>query len=124
LTYYNTSKFFKISSRLLLMKAHEKKEKKEITFQFAVALYKAMEDANFNPTKLALEIGMEKSHMQLIANGKKNLTLSSQIAIATGLGISYTQLAAYFDGVTKADEKKFIEYQKKQQALKAHNKKS
>ncbi|MBO9595544.1 MAG: hypothetical protein J7599_21765 [Niabella sp.] len=106
------------------MKAHEKKEKKEITFQFAVALYKVMEDTNFNPTKLALEIGMEKSHMQLIANGKKNLTLSSQIAIADGLGISYTQLAAYFDGVTKADEKKFIEYQKKQQALKAHNKKS
>ncbi|WP_300601652.1 hypothetical protein [Niabella sp.] len=105
------------------MKAHEKKEKKEITFQFAVALKKAMEDADFNPTKLALEIGMEKSHMQLIANGKKNLTLSSQIAIADGLGISYTQLAVYFDEVTKTDEKKFLEYQKKQQELKARKKK-
>lgn len=105
------------------MKAHEKKEKDKIIFQFAVALYKAMEDTNFNPTKLALEIGMEKSHMQLIANGKRNPTLTTQIAIADGLKISYPQLAAYFEGVTPADEKKFITYQKKQQELKAHNKK-
>ncbi|MGJ7031057.1 hypothetical protein [Niabella hirudinis] len=105
------------------MKAYTKEEKNRILFQFAVGLHKAMIDAQTNPTKLALECGIEKSHMQLIANGNRNVTLSTQIAIAEGLKISYTALATYYEGVSKADEKKFIAYQQKQQQLRAHNKK-
>ncbi len=106
------------------MKAHTQEEKEKIMVQFAVCLYKAMQDAGTNPTKLALEIGMERSHIQLIANGRKNATISTQVAIANGLKISYTQLAAYYDSVTKSDEKNFADYQKEQQDLKARKKKT
>ncbi|SDD79069.1 hypothetical protein [Niabella drilacis] len=105
------------------MKAYTKEEKSKILFQFAVGLHKAMLDAKTNPTRLALDSGIEKSHMQLIANGNKNVTLTTQMALAEGLKISYTELATYYNNVSKSDEKRFIAYQEKQQQLKAHNKK-
>lgn len=106
------------------MKAHNKKEKEDIAFQFAVGLFKALKDHGYSVNQLALEMGVEKSHLQLIANGKKNITLSTQIAITNGLKISFSEIASYYDSVTDADKKEFKAYQKSQQKLKGHVKKS
>ena len=91
------------------MKALEKKEKDNIKFRYAVGLYKAfLKSRHTSYRQLAKEAGMEPAHMQKVSVGKLDVSLTTNISIANALGISYTELAGYYDSVTKADEEIFI----------------
>ena len=101
-----------------LMKAQEKDEKDEIKFRFAVALYKALKDSSLTSfRKLAKEAGMEPAHIQKIAAGKLDVTLTTNIAINKALGIKYSQLAEYYDNVTPADEDLILQISSKVKKL-------
>ncbi|RPE05358.1 hypothetical protein EGT74_23505 [Chitinophaga lutea] len=51
---------------------------------------------------------MEAAHVQKLSRGKIDAALTTNIAVAKALGISYTQLAAYFDGVTQQDIDEYL----------------
>src|SRR5262245_33448327 len=105
------------------MKAQEKEEKAKIKFQYAVALYKALQNSSLKSyRKLASAAGMEPAHIQKIATGKLDVTHTTSVAIANALGITYTDLAAYYDGVTEEDTQKFLQYLSKQQAIRGKDK--
>lgn len=105
------------------MKALEKEEKDNIKLQYAVGLYKALKNSSFKSYRqLAKEAGMEPAHMQKIAVGKLDVTLTTNVAIATALGITYTELAAYFDGITENDTEDFILYLEEQKQLRGKKK--
>lgn len=100
------------------MKALEKSEKENIKLQFAVGLHKALKESSFKSYRqLAKEAGMEPAHMQKIATGKLDVTLTTNFSIALALGISYAELAKYFDNVTKSDREEFNRYIERQQLL-------
>jgi uncharacterized protein (DUF433 family) len=48
--------------------------------------------------------------------------LTTSIAIATALGMSYTALSSYYDNVTEKDTQEFIKYLETQQNLKGKDK--
>ncbi|OJW35495.1 MAG: hypothetical protein BGO54_04085 [Sphingobacteriales bacterium 46-32] len=105
------------------MKAQEREEKVAIKFRYAVGLYKALKNSSLKSfRKLAKEAGMEPAHIQKISVGKLDVSLTTNIAIAQALGISYTDLSAYYDGVTETDTQEFREYLEKQKILKGKEK--
>lgn len=94
------------------MKPKEKREKLNIKLRFAAGLEKALKNSGFSSFRqLALHIGFEPAHIQRIATAKVDIALSSAVSLAEGLGISYTELASYYDGVTESDIRKFLEQQ-------------
>ena len=94
------------------MKPKEKREKLNIKLRFAVGLEKALKNSEFESFRqLALHIGFEPAHIQRIATAKVDIALSSAISLAEGLGLSFAQLATYYDNVTEADIRKFLEGQ-------------
>lgn len=104
------------------MKALEKEDKNNIKFRFAVSLYKALlKSRHTSFRQLAKEAGMEPAHMQRISVGKLDVSLTTNISIANALGISYTELASYYDGITKTDEETFIQYLEEQKKLRGKN---
>jgi plasmid maintenance system antidote protein VapI len=105
------------------MKAQEKEEKAQIRFRYAVGLYKALQDSSLRSfRKLAKEAGMEPAHIQKISAGKLDVTLTTSIALAKALGISYTVLSAYYDGVTEKDTQAFIQNMEKQKKTRGKEK--
>ncbi|MEX6689674.1 helix-turn-helix transcriptional regulator [Danxiaibacter flavus] len=105
------------------MKAQEKEEKNLLKWRFAVALYKAVKESGIKSFRqLAKEAGMEPAHIQKVSVGKLDVTLTTTIAIANALGISFTDLASYFDGVSKKDEEEFELYLAKQKKLRGKQK--
>lgn len=105
------------------MKAQEKEEKAKIKFRYAVALYKALQDSSLQSyRRLASAAGMEPAHIQKIATGKLDITLTTSVAIANAFGITYTDLSAYYDSITEEDTKTFILYLKKQQSIRGNGK--
>jgi predicted transcriptional regulator len=107
------------------MKALEKEDKKRIKFRFAVGLYKALQDSHIKSfRKLAKEAGMEPAHIQRISVGKVDVTLTTNIAIAEALKISYSVLAVYYDNVTDDDTVIFLKYLSEQKKLRGKKKKA
>ena len=105
------------------MKAQEKEEKDEIKFQYAVGLYNALKDSSFGSfRKLAREAGMEPAHIQKISVGKLDVSLTTNVAIADALQISYSRLAEYYDNVTEKDREEFVLYLENQKTLKGKRK--
>jgi len=91
------------------MKAQDKEEKDRIKFRFAAGLHLALKNSKLNSfRKLAKEAGMEPAHIQKISVGKLDISLTKSIAIAAALGISYTELASYYDNVTDKDIQDFL----------------
>jgi len=92
------------------MKAQEKADKTAIKLRFAAALYKALSNSSIESfRKLAKEAGMEPSHIQKISVGQLDVTLTTSIAIAHALGMSFTELANAYDRVTEEDIQEFIQ---------------
>jgi plasmid maintenance system antidote protein VapI len=92
------------------MKAQEKADKTTIKFRFAAALYKALSNSSIESfRKLAKEAGMEPSHIQKISVGQLDVTLTTSIAIANALGISYAELATAYDQVTEREITAFMQ---------------
>lgn len=60
--------------------------------------------------QLAAEAGMEPSQIQKISVGKVDLTTTKLIAIATALGLSFSEFVTYYNKVTDRDEREFINY--------------
>lgn len=107
------------------MKAQEKEEKIAIKLRYAAGLYKALKDSPIKSyRKLAKEAGMEPAHIQKVSVGKLDVTLTTTIAIAQALGISFSKLSAYYDAVTDADIKEFLAYLEEQKILRGKNKKN
>lgn len=105
------------------MKAQEKEEKQSIKFRYAIGLYKALKDSSLASfRKLAKEAGMESAHIQKISVGKLDVTVTTNVAIANALGISYSSLATYYDNVTDKDKEEFIQYLEEQKKLKGKHK--
>lgn len=105
------------------MKAQEKEEKDLLKLRFAVALYKAVKESGIKSFRqLAKEAGMEPAHIQKVSVGKLDVTLTTTIAIANAMGISFTDLAAYFDNVSKKDEEEFEMYLSKQKKIRGKKK--
>ena len=86
------------------MKAKDEKEKNKIKILYAIALNKALKDSKFESYRqLAIEAGMETAHIQRIATGKVNVSMSVNIAIKDALGLSSSAYGKYFDDVTDED---------------------
>ncbi len=91
------------------MKAKERAEKLIIKVRYAVGLTKALKESKFNSFRdLALHTGFEPAHIQRIAAGKVDVVLTTNISLAEGLGISYSNLSAYYDRVTEKDILEFL----------------
>lgn len=106
-----------------IMKAQEKEEKAAIKFRYAAGLYKALKNSPLKSfRRLAKEAGMEPAHIQKISVGKLDVTLTTNIAIAHALGISYTNLSAYYDNVSEQDIQEFTNYLEKQKLLRGKKK--
>ncbi len=100
------------------MSGQTKAEKQMIKLRYATGLYKALKNSSFKSFRKMAEAGdMEPSHIQKISVGKVNVTLTVNVAIANALGITYSELADYYDGVTDKDIKEFQEYLAKQKAI-------
>jgi transcriptional regulator with XRE-family HTH domain len=100
------------------MKAQEKSEKQKIKLRYAAALYKALTNSHLKSyRKLAKEAGMEPSHIQKISVGSVDVSLTINIAIANALGISYAELAKYYDSVNEKDIEVFLQYLEKQKKI-------
>jgi transcriptional regulator with XRE-family HTH domain len=96
---------------------------KAIKLRFAVGLHKALKDSALKSyRKLAKEAELEPAHIQKIANGKKDISLTTTIAIAKALGITYSKLSAYYDNVTEKDTQEFLIYLEKQKQLRGKEK--
>ena len=105
------------------MKTLEKADKQQIKLRYATALAKAMGDSPLSSfRKLAKEAGMEPAHIQKIATGKLDVAVTTSVAIAAALGISYAALAAYYDQVTEKDIADYVVLLQKQQAIRGKKK--
>ncbi|RPD42965.1 hypothetical protein [Chitinophaga barathri] len=105
------------------MKPLEKEEKSAIKLRYAAGLYKALKDSPFKSfRKLAKESGLEPGHIQKISTGKLDVTLSINVALSRGLGISYTEFSAYYDKVTEDDIQMFLSDLEKQKKLRGKEK--
>ncbi|WP_126246209.1 helix-turn-helix domain-containing protein [Chitinophaga rhizosphaerae] len=93
------------------MKPLELEEKIEIKLRYATALHKAFKASGLKSfRKIASLAGMEPSHIQRIASGKNDVTLTTNVAISKALGITYGEFARYFDEVTSSDIQEFVKY--------------
>src|SRR5258708_12276360 len=82
------------------MSRQTKAEKQMIKLRYATGLYKALKNSSFKSFRKMAEAGdMEPSHIQKISVGKVNVTLTVNVAIANSLGITYSELADYYDPV-------------------------
>lgn len=105
------------------MSVQTKADKQRIKLRYATALYKALKNSPFKSFRKMAEAGdLEPSHIQKISVGKVNVSLTINVAIADALGISYSEYAAYYDGVTDDDIEQFLKYLKKQKAIRGNNK--
>jgi len=100
------------------MKAQGKEEKAKIKFGYAAALYKALQNSPLNSfRKLAKEAGMESAHIQKISVGKLDVSVTTSVALAGALGITYSQLSTYYDELTEEDIGTFVQYLAEQKKL-------
>ena len=105
------------------MKSLDKGEKDRIKFRYAAGLYKALKNGPWKSfRKLAKEAGMEPAHIQKISVGKLDVSLTTNISIATALKISYSELSAFYDGVTEQDITDYKNYLEAQKSLRGKEK--
>lgn len=96
------------------MKAKEKEDKQKIKLIYAVGLGKALKESKFKSFRdLAVNTGFETAHLQRIAAAKVDVVLTTSVALAEGLGLTYGQLSKYYDQVTEKDITDFLDEQKK-----------
>ncbi len=92
------------------MKSLEQDEKTAIKMKFATGLHKAFKASGLKSMrKVAGLAGMEPSHLQRIATGKLDVTLTTNVAIATAFGLTYAEFAKYYDDVSPKDIKEYLE---------------
>ena len=104
------------------MKALEKSDKDAIKLRFATALNQAHKQSTIDSwKKLAKEAGMEPSHIQKISVGLLDVSLTTTVAIANALGLSYYDLAHIYHSVTDRD---IQDYREKLDAQRKHKGKS
>jgi DNA-binding XRE family transcriptional regulator len=95
-----------------------KEEKIRIKLRYAAALHKALKASPLvSFRKLAKEAGMEPAHIQKISVGKLDVSLTTCIAIANALGLSYTELLAIYDHITEEDIDLFAAYLTRQRKI-------
>lgn len=93
------------------MKTLAKKNAVLFKLRFAVALHKALKKSSIpNYRKLAKKAGIDLQQMQEIANGRTDVTLTTNLALAEALGISYSKFCSYYDSVKEKDSLAFFEY--------------
>jgi hypothetical protein len=91
------------------MKAQEKLEKEKIKLRFATALDKLLIQSGLGSyKKLAEAAGMEPAHIQLISVGQLDVTVTTCIAVANALGISYGELASTYDAISVKDVENYV----------------
>ena len=61
---------------------------------------------------------MESAHVQKMSVGKLDVSLTTCIARVAALGITYSKLATYYEGVTEEDEREFTQHLKEQREKK------
>jgi hypothetical protein len=121
---YYVNFFFRIHQLSVIMKAEEKEQKEKIKLQFAAGLFKALRESGVESyRRLAKNAGMEPAHMQRISVGNLDLTLTTSIAIANALGMTFAELAAYFDSITEEELEEFRIYLDSHQKLRGKNEK-
>jgi transcriptional regulator with XRE-family HTH domain len=104
------------------MKAQNKTEKDRIKIRFAAAIYKALKISELDSYRqLAKEAGMESAHIQRISTGKLDLSLTKIIAISDAFGLSFKELAGYYDSLTDTDLDNFLQALKEQKRTKGNN---
>jgi transcriptional regulator with XRE-family HTH domain len=72
------------------------KGKETIQIRFGNGLKKAMKAKSINLRQLANEADLEYAHVQRIATGKVNLELTTIIELASGLGMSPSDLLSFY----------------------------
>jgi hypothetical protein len=104
------------------MKAKDKSEKELIKLKYATGLEKALKESQFASFReLSIHISFEPSHIQRISTGKIDVVLTTNVALAEGLGMSLSQFSAYFDNVT---EKEMADFAKRMEERKRSSKSS
>ena len=95
------------------MKPQDKEDKDLIKLKYAAGLHKALKERSIKSyRKLAAADGMEPAHVHRIVRGRIDVALTTNIAIAKALGMTYAQLAGYYDGVTQQDIDEYVEAEK------------
>jgi transcriptional regulator with XRE-family HTH domain len=91
------------------MKAQEKLEKGKIKLRFATALDKLLTQSELaNYKKLAEAAGMESAHVQRISVGELDVTVTTVVAIANALGLSFGEIASAYDLITPRDIENYL----------------
>jgi transcriptional regulator with XRE-family HTH domain len=97
------------------------KEKQLIRARLGYAIHSILKE-NANSKKgnvtdsirsLAASSGVEYSIIQRITSGKKNPQFTTVIALADGLGLSFSEFASYFDKTVDQSAVKYLAEQKK-----------
>lgn len=91
------------------MKAQEKLEKEKIKLRFATALDKLLTQSELgNYKKLAEAAGMEPAHVQRISVGELDVTITTVVAIASALDLSFGDIASAFDLISPRDIENYL----------------
>ena len=99
------------------MKPQDKEDKDQIKLRYAAGLHKALKERSIKSyRKLATAAGMEPAHVHRIVRGRIDVALTTNIAISKALGLTYAQLAAYYDSVTQKDIDEYVEAEKQRNA--------
>ena len=87
----------------------ERDEKQRIRLRYAVGLSNAFKKSKYKSFReLALNTGFEPSHIQRIAAGKVDVVLTTAIALAEGLGLSPSELFAFYEAATEKEIAEFV----------------
>ena len=79
---------------------------KEFLVKLGGAIKRARKDKGWSQTELAYRIGMEKSNLSVIENGKSNPQILTIVKICSALGLSLDKLLEFdFDYVGFMEEK-------------------
>lgn len=93
------------------MNPHTKTNASLFQLRFAVALHKALKKSSIPNYKiLAKKAGIDPHQMQEIANGRTDVTLTTNLALSEALGISYSKFCSYYDSVKEKNSLAFFEY--------------
>jgi len=78
--------------------AHTAVQEEELACAFSQCIRKLRHEAGISQERLALEAGLDRSHMGRLEGGKNSPTLETLYKLFPPLGISFTQFAAEFEG--------------------------
>lgn len=94
------------------MRAKEDKEKEKIKVIYATALYLVRKETGFKKSmrQIALDGGMESSHVQRVLSGYVDVSYTTHITILEAIEISLSKFSLIYEKVTEKDIKEFKKY--------------